>query len=1462
MISSAAIDTDGTLAVLGVATLANTLTVTNLTTLNGNVNTPTANASVAINVGANVTIDTASIKVGNSSVNTVITSTGIDTDGTLAVLGVAALANTLTVTNLTTLSGNINTPTANASVAINVGANVGANTTALRAGTTTINTVSINVGSNVAIDTVALRVGNSTVNTVITSTAIDTDGTLAVLGVATLSDTLTVTNLSTLSGNVNTPTANASVRINVGANVFANTTAIRVGDNTTNTLITNTYITVASYITTGANVVLDTAALRVGNSTVNTVITSTAIDTDGTLAVLGASTLSDTLAVTNLTTLSGNVNTPTANVSVGMNVGANVSANTTALRVGNSSVNTVITSTAIDTDGTLAVLGTTTLSSTLTVSGLAALNGNVNTTTANASVAVNIGANVVANTTALSVSTSGSNATINAIAFVIGNTQANSTYLRADNGIFNGNLTVNGTFTTVSTMDTAGSIIPTTSNTYLLGNTTNIYRAVNTRDIIVENAVTAANVSVNASGTLNITAGAGVRANGALGTAGHVLHSNGSSVYWDADNDGVTSVVAGSGLNGGTITTTGTVSVLANNGIIANATGVFVNGNTGLVVNTSGVHVNTAFVSLQLANNATNLNGQPSTFYTNATNITAGTLDTARLPATANVTTAVNVGANVNLTTSDVRVGNSITNVAISSTQVTINGAVVNSTSFPGNANSATRLATARAFSTTGDVVASGVNFDGTAAVALSTALSTTGVSAGQYSKVTVDLKGRVTEGAYIASGDVTSALGFTPVNKAGDTMTGNLTVPYLSVSAQGGDNGGEISLARPGSSTVLNANVLIDVYGSTLRIFENASPFRGVYVDFPTALGGGTAQSLLIHSNNFNSFAPTLTGTGASGTWNITANNATYLNGQLASFYTNATNIATGTVPTARLGTGTANTTTFLRGDQSYTTAVTSITSANGLVTGTISTSGTISVLANNGIIANTTGLFVAPGLGTVVNSTGVHVYANNGIIANTTGLFVAPGSGTIVNSTGVHVYANTGVIANATGVYVNSAYIATIAANSSLYSNGSITNTFTVGTGTYFVTNGNVGIGTSSPTDKLFVSGSATITGNLTVSGTTTYVNTSVLNVSDNIVTLNADVPSGTAPTENAGIEINRGSSANVFLRWNESADNWEITKDGSTYANLVIVTELSSYQTTAGLSANVATLTSNNASNFNGQAASFYANATNLTSGTLPAARLSGTYNITANNAAFLGGTAAASYATLSGATFTGGVAATSFTVNTNQYYYMNTAGSVRMGWDGTNIAFNQPVSTTAGMTSTGGYYTPASVRADTVFTGIDDGPPRLRAGAGVNYVTFRWDSANLYYNIDGALGDGRAIDYVGAPSDSRLKDNIANTNVNSLGIINSIKLRQFDWNEEGLEYLSLKEEDKFVKVGVIAQEIEDLIPESIFKTKMGPESLETRLIKTDTIVPYLIGAIQQQQKQIDTLEARLSALENGI
>jgi len=92
--------------------------------------------------------------------------------------------------------------------------------------------------------------------------------------------------------------------------------------------------------------------------------------------------------------------------------------------------------------------------------------------------------------------------------------------------------------------------------------------------------------------------------------------------------------------------------------------------------------------------------------------------------------------------------------------------------------------------------------------------------------------------------------------------------------------------------------------------------------------------------------------------------------------------------------------------------------------------------------------------------------------------------------------------------------------------------------GTGVGF-SGGAISIGQAVATSSNVTFADLTLSGNLTVNGTTTTVNTATLNVSDNIVVVNNDV-TGT-PTEDAGLEVERGTSANVSLLWDESEDEW---------------------------------------------------------------------------------------------------------------------------------------------------------------------------------------------------------------------------------------------------------------------------------------------------------------------------------
>jgi hypothetical protein len=79
-------------------------------------------------------------------------------------------------------------------------------------------------------------------------------------------------------------------------------------------------------------------------------------------------------------------------------------------------------------------------------------------------------------------------------------------------------------------------------------------------------------------------------------------------------------------------------------------------------------------------------------------------------------------------------------------------------------------------------------------------------------------------------------------------------------------------------------------------------------------------------------------------------------------------------------------------------------------------------------------------------------------------------------------------------------------------------------------------------------------TVNGSLTVAGEVNFIQSNVVNIGDNIITLNADISDSTAPTEDAGIQVKRGTQPITGIFWREADDKWKIdeytiAKDGDT-------------------------------------------------------------------------------------------------------------------------------------------------------------------------------------------------------------------------------------------------------------------------------------------------------------------------
>ena len=129
---------------------------------------------------------------------------------------------------------------------------------------------------------------------------------------------------------------------------------------------------------------------------------------------------------------------------------------------------------------------------------------------------------------------------------------------------------------------------------------------------------------------------------------------------------------------------------------------------------------------------------------------------------------------------------------------------------------------------------------------------------------------------------------------------------------------------------------------------------------------------------------------------------------------------------------------------------------------------------------------------------------------------------------------------------------YTAGAYANASSVGGSSIATVGTIGTGTW---NGTAVASAYLDADTAHLSTAQTFTGaktfsaavvingNLTVSGATTTTLAETVKIEDNVMVLNSGLSGSTAPSKDCGLTVERGSSTDVSLFWDESLDKWTV-------------------------------------------------------------------------------------------------------------------------------------------------------------------------------------------------------------------------------------------------------------------------------------------------------------------------------
>jgi hypothetical protein len=373
--------------------------------------------------------------------------------------------------------------------------------------------------------------------------------------------------------------------------------------------------------------------------------------------------------------------------------------------------------------------------------------------------------------------------------------------------------------------------------------------------------------------------------------------------------------------------------------------------------------------------------------------------------------------------------------------------------------------------------------------------------------------------------------------------------------------------------------------------------------------------------------------------------------------------------------------------------------------------------------------------------------------------------------------------------------------------------------------------------------------IEGDLTVNGTTTSVNSNTVNIGDNIIVLNSD--EGGTPSQDAGVEIERGTSTNARIMWDESEDYWSVGLAG----------------------AESKIITAGNVDYYTNSDNTTHLNSLGVISGSTQISDLG--YITSFTNTVDMG----------DGFNIANSAGTNQFTVIENEEIRFEGSGATSVSFDSATQKITIS-STDNNTTYTRSDFIDQDVNTDSdvIFESVDirDNGPLLilrDTNTTVNDNQVLGQIKFLHSDSDGGFAEVGIIKSVStqaftgtgntghkihidadtivngtleaeediiaySSSDRRLKDDIIPIS-NPIEKINSIGGYSFVWNNEKQDIYKGKD------YGVIAQEIENVLPELVETRENGYKA-----VKYDKIISLLIEGIKELSNEVSELKQKIN------